>query len=412
MIKNKTELEEKIDELESFILLGKLNPMRILLRHLGEIGKKDKVAAVSVRASQKRQESVVGVDVGSMKKLAKEQGNIPVVIVEADEERRQKAKELAEEHGFDNFSFVDYDFISELGSGQHVGLDFLCVGFVKCGTSTLHMALKKNKSVYLPKKKETLYLCSWKNKFDNGPEMLKTIYFPDALESGKVVGNIEPAYHREAESCYECFGKNTKIIFMVRNPVSATYSYFKMLMRKTSDMNQVRYYKKYRKFDLRMFDDYIDDTILSGKDKRFCYMDYIEQYLKYYDRENVKVVIFEEFIEDPLNAMNEIQDFIGCERKEYLELPHSNEGSMVSKNYRCAKINRKLYAMDVKLRTERDPAVRKKHEEYKKKIHKRTLVENNEKMLDSSRDTLNEYYRESIKRLEEFCGKSLEGKWY
>lgn len=406
-----TELIEQIKAQDSVIIYGKLSLVRIMLRYLEKNGMRDHVLAVSVHGNQKRQGELVGCPVRSLKRLSQENTAVPVFLAESREERWENAHKALETIGFKNVQDVSYDLMAEIGAGEHVHLDFLCVGFVKCGTSSLHAALKKNKKVFLPKKKETLYLSNWKNRFDDAPERFNSIYFPNVPE-GKVVGNVEPSYHAKAEDAYECYGKDTKIIFMVRNPASATYSYFKMLMRKTNEMRQVNYYKKYRHFDVRMFDDYISDYILSKEDTRFCYMDWIDEYLKYFDKKNIMVIIFEEFIRDPKSVMDEIQAFIGVEPIEYGKLPHSNEGKSVSKNYISAKINSYLYRRDRELRYEKSAEEKKKHEAWKKKIHKYTLIDNDEKMLPESKETLDNYYRDSVQRLEGFCGKSLKGLWY
>lgn len=406
-----TELLEQMKAQDNVIVYGKLSLVRIMLRYLKKNGMLDKVQAVSVHGNQKRQGELLGRPVLSLKMLSQEENAVPVFVVESREERWENAHKALETTGFTDVKDVSYDFMAEIGSKEHVHLDFLCVGFVKCGTSSLHAALKKNKHVFLPKKKETLYLSNWKNRFDDSPERFNSIYFPNVPED-RVVGNVEPSYHAKAEDAYECYGKDTKIIFMVRNPASATYSYFKMLMRKTNEMRQVNYYKKYRHFDLRMFDDYIGDYILSKEDTRFCYMDWIDEYLKYFKKENVMVIIFEEFIRDPKSVMDEIQAFIGAEPIEYGKLPHSNEGKSVSKNYISAKINRYLYRRDRELRYEKSAEEKKKHEAWKKKIHKYTLIDNDEKMLPESKETLDNFYRDSVQRLEQFCGKSLKGLWY
>ncbi len=408
---NDNELMEQVKAQDKFIVYGKLTLIRILLRDLKKKDLLDKVDAVSIQGNQKREGEILGRPIKSMKELSKGNKKKKVFLVESNEKRWESAREVLKKLQFENVKEISYDFMAEIGSKEHVHLDFLCVGFVKCGTSSLHAALKKNKKVFLPKKKETLYLSNWKNRFDDSPEKFNSIYFPNVAK-GQVVGNVEPSYHARAEDSYECYGSDMKVIFMVRNPVSATYSYFKMLMRKTEEMKQINYYKKYPKFDVRMFDDYIADYITSKVDTRFCYMDWIDEYLKYYDKENVKVIIFEEFIKDPKSAMDDIQEFIGVEGIEYGALPHSNEGKSVSKNYISAKINRYLYRRDRELRYVKSDKVKRRHEKWKAKIHKHTLIDNNDKMLPESKAVLDEFYKDSIKRLEEFCGKSLEGIWY
>ena len=43
-------------------------------------------------------------------------------------------------------------------SNSKVHIDFLCPGFAKCGTTSLHYALSQNPKIFLPKVKETCFL--------------------------------------------------------------------------------------------------------------------------------------------------------------------------------------------------------------------------------------------------------------
>lgn len=429
-----TELLEQVQAQDKFIICGKFSLVRILLRYLKKNNLINKVEAVYIQGNRhfrrlstgvvksfkayikddiavKKISSSCSCRVGALEKISKADKSTKILLVESRKERWELAHKTLQKHGFTNVTDISYELMSEIGAAEHVHLDFLCTGFVKCGTSSLHAALKKNKKVFLPKKKETLYLSNWKDKFEDAPERFNTIYFSN-VPKGKIVGNVEPSYHFCAEDAYECYGRDTKIIFMVRNPVSATYSYFKMLMRKTKDIRQMNYYMRYGRFDVRMFNLYIRDYITSKVDTRFCYMDWIEEYLKYYDRENIKIVVFEEFIRNPKEVMDEIQDFIGVEGVEYESLPHSNEGKTVSRNYISTIINRYLYYKDNALRYVKSDAVKQRHEKRKAKLHSYTLIENNDKMLPESKAVLADFYQDSIKRLEIFIGKSLEGIWY
>lgn len=409
-ISKEEDLQAKLQSQEQVILYGDLSLVRIILRYMQKNNLSDQVAGVSLSSSKKMLFQVLGYKLHSIRSLSHKKQEVLVLILENSEEKAASSQTLLERLQLNDYAVIDYNLLAELGSKEHVRMDFLCVGFVKCGTSSLHTALKKHKGVILPKKKETLYL-HWRNRFDDAPERFHSIYFGDIPE-GKVVGNIEPSYHAKVNGVYECYGSETKIIFMVRNPMNATYSYFKMLLRKSTDFRHVNYYLKYFHFDVRMFDQYIKDYILSGKETRFCYIDWIKEYLKYYKKENIKIIVFEELIKDPENTMNEIQDFIGVEKKKYEGLPHTNEGKSVSKNYVSALINSGIYWSDIVLRPVKSQKMKKSHEKRKKKILEHTLIESQEKMLDSSRETLQEYYRKSIHELEEFCGKSFEGLWY
>ncbi len=405
-ISGEKELQDRLRLEKQIIVYGNLSLVRILLRYIEKCGLSNKIVGVSLSGSKKPVFQILGHHVCSIRSLSRRKKEALVLGVLNSKEQEIELQNLH----FQNCALLDYSLLAELGAKEHVHMDFLCVGFVKCGTSSLHMALKKHKGIVLPKKKETLYL-HWRNRFDDAPERFNSIYF-GKIPKGKVVGNIEPSYHAKANGVYECYGSGTKIIFMVRNPVSATYPYFKMLLRKSTDLHHVNYYLKHFHFDIRMFDNYIHDYILSGRETRFCYIDWIKEYLKYYKKEDMKIIVFEEFIKNPENIMNEIQDFIGVEKMKYINLPHTNEGKAVSKNYISALINSGIYWSDIILRPVKSQKMKQIYESRKKKILGHTLMELQEKMLDSSRETLLEYYRESIHELEEFCGKSFEGMWY
>ena len=158
MISTEAEMLEQVKKQDQFIVFGKLSLIRILLRYLKKNDLLDKVAAVSVNGSQKRQEPILDCPVKSVKTLSDENKDRCVFIVESRQERWEKAHSAMEKHKFTNTVDVSYDLLAQIGAKEHIHLDFLCVGFGKCGTSSLHAALKKNKKVFLPKKKETLYL--------------------------------------------------------------------------------------------------------------------------------------------------------------------------------------------------------------------------------------------------------------
>lgn len=409
-IKTEEQLLEEAKKYREILVFGKGSLVNILCRFF-------KGQGISVRAASYVENPKINRDFGDvplvtvkeLEQIATEDCLVMVVAGLKEQMNNKIEKKLSMFH-FDNIAYLDYEMMSDIGRKEHVPMDFICVGFVKCGTSSIHEALRRNSDVILPKKKETLYAW-WREKFEDAPDRFNKIYFPHYKE-GKSVGNIEPSYHAKADGIYECYGKDIKIIFMVRNPADALYSYFKMLMRKADSIHQVNYYRKYFKFNLKMFDDYIRDYVEPGKVRRFEYIKWIKEYERYFGKDNIKVVFFEELIKDPEHVMNDLQEFAGVKPMEFKSLPHTNEGKEVSKNYIAALINMYLYRQDIALRSERSKEKKQKHEKWKKFWHKHTLVDNRDKMLESTRQYLSEYYAPSIKELEEFCGKSLEGIWY
>lgn len=410
IIKNESQIMEEAKKSQELVLFGKTSLVNILCRYFKE--KNVIIQNISYAENQKKSGNFCGIPFLSMKQIGKKRKNCVVFALYDchDKEKTEYAEKVLEESGCKNIIYIDYQVIAEIGVKEHVHLDFVCAGFVKCGTSSLHKALKKHKGIFLPKKKETLYM-GWRLSAEDAPRRFNTIYFPDVKE-GQITGNVEPSYHNDADGIYECYGRDTKIIFVVRNPADAAYSYFKMLMRKTLDKRQVNYYRHYFRYHVNMFDDYIRDYIVTEENARFKYMNYIRKYDEYFGKDHIKVIFFEEMIHNTEEVMNEVQDFIGVKPKKFSSFPHSNEGKEISKNYICAYINRFIYYMDFKLRPVYSKRIKGIHEKCKKWIHKYTLVVNEEKMNPSSREFLNEFYKESIHELEDYCGKSLEGLWY
>lgn len=409
-IKEEAQIMEEAGKYQDIIIFGKQSLVNILSRYFSK--KQIAVKNVSYVGNQKRQGAFLGIPFDSMENM-KDRAEQCLVFALANSHNPDQialVDKKLKENGYKNVAYIDYDLMAQLGSKEHVRMDFICVGFVKCGTSSLHAALKKHKKIFLPKKKETLYM-GWRARIADAPERFNKIYFNNIKED-QVVGNVEPSYHKDADGIFECYGKDTKILFMVRNPADAAYSYFKMLMRKTTSKKQVKYYRRYFRYNVKMFDDYIKDYLVTERNARFKYIDYIKKYEEYFGKENIKVIFFEEFIKNPEQIMNEVQDFIGVKPMKFSSLPHSNEGKEVSKNYIAALINRKIYCKDIALRSVYSQEEKDRHEKIKAFCHKHTLVSNNDKMDASSREFLNEFYKESIQELEKYCDKSLEGLWY
>lgn len=408
VIKSREELLEVLKREEKLIVVEKRGVARIMVRFLQREGFDDKLLRILADVSKEKE--ILGNICRNIKEEKKEPG-AAYIVVQLHHDKHEKVLSVLEELGIDNIIQVDYEVFADISVEENPHLDFLCVGFTKCGTTSLSNALRENKKIKLPKGKETFYM-HWRNKYDDAPARFKEKYF-SKIPKGVLMGDIEPSYHESARDVYECFGRDVKLIFMVRHPVSATFSYYKMMMRRPRRIRYVNYYKKYGKYSIDIFSDYIDDCILSEKIDRFQYDKWIERYLQYFSKEQIKVVVFEELISDTERVMSEIQDFIGVKDKiVYPSLPHSNEGSGVSANYLGAYINYRFYH-SIRNRKENTNLSLKKKLFYDnaKKLQKYTIIENDEKMRDDQRDILTEFYRPSVENLEKILGRPLGDTW-
>jgi len=104
-----------------------------------------------------------------------------------------------------------------------------------------------------------------------------------------------------------------KILMCVRDPKEAAYSLFKMHMR-ISHKNTLYYMKKYGQISPDVFAEWVEKE--DDKDD-FKYINYVKEYLKFFPKSSIKIIIFEDLINKIEKIMDEIQEFIGlsCEKR-------------------------------------------------------------------------------------------------
>lgn len=410
-VSTEQELVAKLGDCGDIVLLECKRTANVMARFLKKQGVLNRVVDVISVPRSKSLKTYQGIPVKKMQNLE----TLPegtYLLVELREGYHTEALKELSQRGITDVVLVDYELFADLSRKENPKLDFLCVGFTKCGTTSLNNAFRMNDEIRMPKGKETFYL-HWRNSYDNSPEKFTQKYFSDIPE-GKLLGNVEPSYHVSARGVYECFGRDVKLIFMVREPVSATFSYYKMLMRRPRKMDYVNYYKGHGKYSVDMFSDFVEDKIYSEQVDRFQYDKWIAQYLRYFSRDQIKVVVFEELLRDTERIMDEIQDFIGVKNKlVYESLPHSNDGSAVSRGYISAYINYRYY-VSIRNRKENTEFTAKQKNFFKfaKWAQKYTTVENDQKLSEEQRSVLQKFYQPSVERLGELLGRDMKQIWY
>ncbi len=291
--------------------------------------------------------------------------------------------------------------------------DFLCVGFNKSGTTTLENLFKKNSDICLPKNKKEILFFAWYDKCDKPMEVLQKKYYPE-YENYNCIGSIEPSYCKRAKDVYKYFGKDVKLIFMMRNPITATLSLFKMRLRHVYDKYFINLYKKYNNDISLMFNSYIDEYIVTKKNSDFFYDEHINEFLKYYPKEQMKFIIMEEFLKDPNKYMQDIFSFLGVKNIEYKnsEIKRSNKGDKICKNYYNAKINFRLSKIYNNERRKAGNKERSRLCRFLAKMRTYTLKNCEYKLTDEEENKLSQIYAKSIKNLEKITNKDLKKLWF
>lgn len=282
-------------------------------------------------------------------------------------------------------------------------LDFLCVGFPKCGTTSLWGALSQNPCIFLPSTKETFFVS---NIYNPSAHIRFRNLYADT-EGSKLKGGVEPAYFQFARETYLYFGHRLKVLFCVRNPIKAVYSMFKMSIRDLQG-NAVYYLKKYEKEHVRAFDEWVDRE---DRKEELQYWKYIQEFVRYFGKKNVKIIIWEELLKDTERIMEEVQQFIGLNIDKqicYKEMPHMNAGNMMPKNLACAYLNQEMMRM---VSEQEEVSVREEMLRLWGRVKVITNEEYNERMSNETEQKLCMYYEKSVEDLGLFVGKDLVNMW-
>ncbi len=299
--------------------------------------------------------------------------------------------------------------------GTYEGLDFLLAGFIKCGTTSLHQALRNVEDIYVSESKESQFF-RWCDKVENPKEQLIRDYF-SSIPKGQIVGAIEPSFVSHAIRVREFFGKRVKLLFLVRNPVDASFSLFKMISRDTTDA--VRIVDAYKKFGGEYKEGVFEEFCKGRSPVRvFKYTDCIQQFWECWPKDQIKIVFFEEMIENPRKTINEILQFVGssCEYM-YEDLPRENEGNYVMADIEGLEITCRRGKLTYEYQYLKEASGRNKEEimdelaevekQYNqaRKIYDLKLSEGERKMMEA-------YYNDSVRELERILNRDLSEIWF
>lgn len=294
-------------------------------------------------------------------------------------------------------------------------MDFLLVGFVKAGTTSLDNILRQDRRIYLPQGVKETHFFDWSAR-ENALESLWSLYYP-RIRKNKLVGGIEPCYIRNAEQVYEIFGKDVKLLFMMRNPIEADFSLFKMGLKWGGTLQQIKWYKKYKAKQIaEMYHQYTMFRLKNPTQENlirdeFRYEKWIKEYLQYYDLSQMKFILFEEFVEHAEQVVREVECFLGLKDKALKTDICSNEGGEISRNYLCARLNYEL-SHKMKQQEYKSAKKRQKISNIEEKLFKFTLVKSSERMLKETENVLGKYYNPTRTYIESLLNRNLSSVWF
>lgn len=198
--------------------------------------------------------------------------------------------------------------------------DFFIAGAMKSGTSSVYALLKKHPSICISIPKETAlmmrddvcqrpfyfwqYYEEWKEydwiRVRKRIESEYQPYFVHARE-GQLLGEATPTYlaSERAPRHIHDVNPDARIIILLRDPVDRAYSHYWHMVSKSMAIYPLA---KQLTFE--------PSTIL----QRSLYKEQIQRYYDVFDRKQIKIFLFEEFVLHPQACVDAWCDFLGVEK--------------------------------------------------------------------------------------------------
>lgn len=196
--------------------------------------------------------------------------------------------------------------------------DFFIVGGPRCGTSAMKDYLEKHPEIFMPPSRFE------PNFF--GADLPSAGFIRDELtylslfagaNNEKRVGEKSPMYlySKQAASGIKRFLPSASIIIMLRNPVDMVYSLHSFCVyverENLIDLKDALDSEEDRKRGLRLPDSpNLQDVWRFLYRDRGKYAEQVQRYLDTFGRENVHVIIFDDFISDTAEAYRDTLEFL------------------------------------------------------------------------------------------------------
>jgi hypothetical protein len=218
--------------------------------------------------------------------------------------------------------------------------NFMIIGVAKAGTTSLYRYLEQHPQVYVCPLKGTNFFGyedarAWTWTDEGDPPLLRhfqarTFAEYEALFAGAsteiAIGEASPQYFRcptAARRIRECLPE-VKLIASLRNPADRAFSGFLMRTRRGEVVKGL----------------YEELTPEASHVREGFYYKRLKRYLDIFPRNQIKILIFEEFRQDATKAMAELFDFLGVDTNHGLDTSTAYNPAAVPKN---RLLNRLLY---------------------------------------------------------------------
>jgi len=211
---------------------------------------------------------------------------------------------------------------------------FFIVGAPKCGTTALSKYLNAHPDIFIPDAKELYYFDQDLNTAAQAQSIDEYMSLFDQ-GAGKICGEGTTTYLYSAVAAQRIytFNPQARIIIMLRNPVDVMYSFHSQLLYNGSsetvdDFEQAIALEPQRKQGIHIPQKCAEPRLLLYRElARFALQ--VERYLNIFPRENIKIILFEEFSQNTPLVFREVLEFVGADPGFKMDFVRMNRNKKV-----------------------------------------------------------------------------------
>jgi len=280
--------------------------------------------------------------------------------------------------------------------------NFFIVGAPKAGTTSLYEYLKKIPEIYMCPKKEPNYFNKKAIKDDHPVPKIrikeKYLKLFENVTNQKILGEAS-AYLRDSDApnLIHQVSPKAKILISLRDPVELTYSRYLMLVNLGLISNS--------------FHQEIEYELENGPNQHQSgikmdiglYFEHVKKYLKVFGHEQVKIIIFEEFIKNEKETIEEILKFLELDTtlSNFSAIKHNQYGTSRGPIAQQIRNSKKIKRIARILMPESTRSTLANHI---------LLDKSKPEMSEKDREALIKFYKDDVEQFKLLLGRKLPWK--
>lgn len=204
--------------------------------------------------------------------------------------------------------------------------NFLIIGAEKAGTTALYQYLKQHPEVYMSSIKEPKFFAPEYNDAVSDREAYSLLFQEASAEVA--IGEASPQYLNSpnAPNLIKQYVPEVKLIAIIRQPVERAYSHYNMLVN-------LGYYTKVRGF----IEDFRESKSSQSLKENYSfkssfYFEGLNRYFSQFNKEQIRVYLYEDFKRNSHEFIKSIFDFLGIDNTFLPNMETEHNKSFVPKN--------------------------------------------------------------------------------